>query len=114
MIESLGNHFDIDLSKPFKDLPAKFREHILWGYQESQVSFVHYNSNGERYIVKQTFEGVIPNIERRYKETESDLVRQKLAKFLSMKICHECKGSRLNEDARSVKLSERISRLSPK
>ena len=105
MIESLGNHFDIDLSKPFKDLPAKFREHILWGYQESQVSFVHYNSNGERYIVKQTFEGVIPSIERRYKETESDLVRQKLAKFLSMKICHECKGSRLNEDARSVKLS---------
>ncbi|MDC2964337.1 excinuclease ABC subunit UvrA [Gammaproteobacteria bacterium] len=104
MLQSLGDHFDIDLSKPFKDLPEKFKERILWGYKESQVSFVHYK-NGERYIVKQTFEGIIPNIERRYKETESDLVRQKLSKFLSMKECHECKGSRLNKDGTSVKLS---------
>ena len=107
MLESLGNHFNIDLSKPFKDLPAKFREHILWGYKESEISFVYYNNRGEKYTVKQIFEGIIPNIERRYKETESELVKKKMAKLLSLKTCHECNGSRLNKDGRSVKLSGR-------
>ncbi|MEC8299343.1 MAG: excinuclease ABC subunit UvrA [Pseudomonadota bacterium] len=105
MLESLGTHFDVDLSKPYKDLPEKFKEIVLWGYKESEISFVHYNYKGEKYTVKQVFEGIIPNIERRYKETESELVRQKMAKLLSLKTCHECEGSRLNEDGRSVRLS---------
>ena len=107
MIESLAHHFDTDISRPFRDLSEKFRELVLWGSKESEVSFVHYNVNGEKYTVKQVFEGIIPNIERRYKETESELVRQNLAKFLTIKTCHECKGARLNQDGRSVKLSGR-------
>ena len=105
MIESLGHHFDTDIAKPFKDLPEEFKEIVLWGSKESEISFAHYNNNGEKYTVKQIFEGIIPNIERRYEETESELVKQKISKFLTIKTCHECKGSRLNQDGRSVKLS---------
>jgi len=102
MLESLAAHYKFDLDTPFEALPARTRNIVLTGSGKEIVPFTYISERGHRSIKEHPFEGIIPNIERRYKETESNVVREELAKYLSMQGCPDCKGTRLNQSARNV------------
>ncbi len=102
MLESLARHYDFDIDTPFEDLPKKIRDVILHGSGSELISFSYFGEGGERTRRKHPFEGVIPNLERRYRETESGNLRDELAKFLSTQPCADCNGSRLRIEARNV------------
>ena len=102
MLESLAAHYKFDLDTPFEELPARTRNIVLTGSGKEIVPFTYISERGHRSIKEHPFEGIIPNIERRYKETESNVVREELAKYLSMQGCPDCKGTRLNQAARNV------------
>ncbi|MFV2033000.1 MAG: excinuclease ABC subunit UvrA, partial [Gammaproteobacteria bacterium] len=101
MLRSLASHFDFDVEAPFGELPARIQDIILNGSADS-VKFVYRNERGEKRVQKHPFEGILPNLKRRYRDTESSLVREELAKFLSNQACQVCGGERLNEAARHV------------
>lgn len=101
MLQSLAGHYGIDISLPWRKLPKKFKQIILYGSGEEEIKFTYLTEN--RHIQRtHPFEGVIPNMERRYKETESVMVQEELAKYMTAKVCHECNGARLRETARNV------------
>jgi len=102
MLESLARHYDFDIDTPFEELPKKIRDVILHGSGSELISFSYFGEGGERTKRKHPFEGVIPNLERRYRETESGNLRDELAKFLSTQPCTDCNGSRLRIEARNV------------
>jgi excinuclease ABC subunit A len=103
MLESLGNHYQFDLDKPFQALPKKIRNVLLYGSGTTEINFVNYNpETGTTFSRKKPFEGIIHNMERRYRETESQNVREDLSKYLSQQPCTDCQGTRLNEAARHV------------
>ena len=102
LIAALGKHYGFDLDTPFRDLPPAVQRAILYGSGKEEIEFTYLNSGGRAYTRKHGFEGVLPNMERRYKETESNLVREELARFLGSKPCQECGGTRLNKAARHV------------
>ena len=103
MVQSLANHYDFDVSTIFNELPEKVQNVVLYGSDGEKIKFTYQSTKGEalRESVR-PFEGVIPNLDRRYKETESNAVREELAKLLSSETCPQCKGARLNEAARHV------------
>ena len=101
MLQSLAKHYAFDLDLRFCELPEQARQVVLHGSDGEEIEFVYSGSRGT-YTRKQAFEGVIPNMRRRYKETDSNLVREDLAKYLSSKACEGCGGSRLNTHARHV------------
>jgi len=107
MLNSLSEHFGFDTEKPWKRLAKKYRQIILYGSKDEVVDFSYVNDRGDSYHRSHTFEGVIPNMERRYRDTESSSVREELAKFLSTMDCPECKGTRLKENARNVFIKDR-------
>lgn len=98
---SLAKHFKFDLDVPFKRLSKKIRDVILYGSGEL-IKFNYQNAQGRKITRTHEFEGIIPNMERRYHETESPLVREELAKYLAIKKCPDCQGSRLCREARFV------------
>jgi len=102
MLGSLASHFGFSLDDPFDSLPEKHQQCILRGSGKESVDFRYLNDRGD--IVKRShpFEGIIPNLERRYRETESNSVREELAKYLSTQPCPECRGTRLRREARHV------------
>ncbi|MEW6691170.1 MAG: excinuclease ABC subunit UvrA, partial [Pseudomonadota bacterium] len=102
MLESLAKHYKFDLDAPFEKLPKKARDVILHGSGDELISFTYLGEQGLRSKRKHAFEGVLPNIERRYRESESMAVREELAKFLSSQPCESCEGSRLKREARHV------------
>ena len=102
MIQSLANHYDFDLETPFVELPKKLRDIVLYGSGGEKIEFYYENSRGMQVKKRHRFEGVIPNLERRYRETESGAVREELAKFLNSQACPDCGGTRLNRSARHV------------
>ncbi len=102
---SLAKHFKFDLDIPFKRLSKKVRDLILYGSDEL-IKFSYQNTEGRKVIRTHEFEGIIPNMERRYRETESALVREELAKYLAVKKCPDCQGSRLCREARFVFIEE--------
>jgi excinuclease ABC subunit A len=102
MLESLARHYKFDLALPFEQLPVQVREVILHGSGEELINFVYHGEHGHSSKRKHAFEGVIPNLERRYRETESETMREELAKFLSTAPCSECHGARLKREARHV------------
>ena len=102
MLECLAKHYKFDLDAPFEDLPANVRKVILHGSGDEIISFSYFSERGGNQRRKHTFEGVIPNMERRYRETDSNGVREELAKFLGSQPCMECQGSRLRIEARNV------------
>ncbi|MFL6651863.1 MAG: excinuclease ABC subunit UvrA [Sulfurifustaceae bacterium] len=102
MLESLARHYKFDLEKPFEDLPKKVRDVILYGSGEEEIKFSYLGERGTVYRRTHPFEGVIPNMERRYKESESNAIREELAKYLSVRPCEACGGSRLKPEARHV------------
>lgn len=101
MLESLAKHYKFDLNKPFNELPEKIRQVILYGSGKEKIQFNYTGFNSEH-----KFEGVLPNMNRRYKETESDAVRESLAKYLTLQPCKECHGERLSAAARNVFIDE--------
>ena len=102
LLECLARHYDISIEEPFCDLPQRARDLILYGSGTEVIEF-HYQSAKGGYMVKHhPFEGVIPNMQRRYHESDSPMVREELAKYLSARPCPSCKGARLRESARHV------------
>jgi excinuclease ABC subunit A len=102
MIQSLASHYDFDLETPFNRLTKKLRDIVLYGSGGQKIEFYYENSRGMQIKKRHRFEGVIPNLERRYRETESGAVREELAKFLNSQACPDCGGTRLNRAARHV------------
>ncbi len=107
MIQSLAAHYDFDVETPFSELGARLREIILFGSGGEKIAFHYENSRGMQIKKLHRFEGVIPNLERRYRETESGAVREELAKFLNSQACPDCTGTRLNRSARHVFITDR-------
>jgi excinuclease ABC subunit A len=107
MIQSLGKHYGFDINKPFNKLAKKHQKVVLYGSGKEEITFVHKVETGRavRKTVR-TFEGIIPTLQRRYRETESAHVRDELAKLLSSQECKSCNGSRLNEAARHVLVNQ--------
>ncbi len=102
LISSLAKHYGFDLDAPWRELPENAREVVLHGSGEEQISFTYLSESGSRSVRKHRFEGILPNIERRYRETDSQLVREELAKYISNRPCPDCHGERLNRSARHV------------
>ena len=100
-LRCLSNHFDFSLTTKWKDYPQKIKDIILWGTKE-KIDFSHRFRSGSRIIRKHRFEGILPSTERRFKETDSEYIREELSKLTSESICDECDGSRLNTSARNV------------
>jgi len=102
MLQGLAKHYGFDLDKPFEELPERAREVILHGSGRERVQFVYVGEQGNRYQREHPFEGIIPNLERRHRETDSVAVKEELGKFLNTSACPECQGSRLRREARHV------------
>ena len=100
-LRCLANHYDFTLTTKWKDYPQKIKDIILWGTKE-KIDFSHRFRSGSRIIRKHRFEGIIPSTERRFKETDSEYIRNELAKLMSESSCDECSGSRLNNYSRNV------------
>jgi len=107
MIQSLAAHYHFDLETPFNELSEKLRDIVLFGSGGEKIEFYYENSRGMQVKKRHRFEGVIPNLERRYRETESGAVREELAKFLNSQACPDCGGNRLNRSARHVFILDR-------
>ncbi|MBM27325.1 MAG: excinuclease ABC subunit A [Halieaceae bacterium] len=102
LLRSLSQHYDFDMDKPFDKLSEKHRDIILHGSGSEEIEFSYVNDRGTVFKRRHVFEGVIPNMDRRYRETESSSVRDELAKYVSTAACKACEGTRLCEDARNV------------
>jgi len=103
MIESLADHYGFDVDLPFKELPAEHKKILMYGSGKEEITFDYPGHAGRRGKQRtHRFEGVLHTMERRYRETESNLIREELAKYMSVQACPECKGTRLNEAARNV------------
>jgi excinuclease ABC subunit A len=103
-LESLAKHYKIDMTTPFRDLPEKVRKAILFGSGEETV-VMQYDDGLRSYRTSKPFEGVIPNMERRFRETDSSWVREELARFQNNSPCETCKGKRLKPEALAVKIA---------
>jgi excinuclease ABC subunit A len=102
MLAALAEHYGFALDVPFRKLAAKHRKIVLHGSGNDPVAFTFINERGDNFRRKHPFEGIIPNMERRYRETDSQMVREDLAKYLSSHDCPECSGTRLRREARHV------------
>ncbi|MBI5040475.1 MAG: excinuclease ABC subunit UvrA, partial [Gammaproteobacteria bacterium] len=102
LISSLADHYGFDVDTPFEELPEKTRKVILHGSGRETIEFQYITERSGFSIRRHTFEGILPNMERRYRETESNVVREELAKYLSTQPCPDCAGTRLNRSARHV------------
>lgn len=107
LMQSLAKHYKFDVEEPWEDLPAKSKKVVLYGSGEDKIDFKYVNAQGGTLRRSHKWEGVIPNLERRYRETESVAVREELAKYLSNQPCPDCGGTRLNRAARNVFVAER-------
>jgi excinuclease ABC subunit A len=104
MLTSLATHYGFDLDKPFEQLPKPAQEAVLFGSGKTAVPFAYVNERGRTVIREHTFEGVVNNLQRRYRETDSMAVKEELAKFINEKECPSCGGARLRTEARYVKI----------
>jgi excinuclease ABC subunit A len=106
LLKGLAAHYKFDVELPWNELPEKARHVVLYGSGEEVIEFLYVSEKGSEYKRKDVFEGVIPNFRRRYRETESSMVREELAKFQSRRPCPDCGGARLKREARFVKVGE--------
>jgi excinuclease ABC subunit A len=107
LIQSLARHYKFDIETPWNELPARIQQVLLSGSGEEAIEFRYTEGKGRTSRRKHPFEGILPNLERRYRETESITVREELAKFLGVRPCPECNGTRLNRGARFVFVADR-------
>ncbi len=107
MLKSLASHYKFDIEKPFNKLTKKIQKTILYGSGTTKIEFTYSNDRGDVMKRVHRFEGVIPNMQRRYHETESVAVREELQKYMTKQSCPSCSGTRLREDARFVLIKKR-------
>ena len=108
LLNSLATHYDVDLETPWHKLPKAIQDIILYGSGSTEIDFVYLNDKGKSTIKRHAFEGVLPNLERRWAETESNAVREELALLRSTIPCPACHGTRLREEARFVRIGAAI------
>ncbi len=106
MLSSLAKHYDFDLHQPFNQLPKNIQDVILKGSGRTEVEFNYINDRGDIRVKRHPFEGILNTLERRYRDTESNSVREDLAKYISTKCCASCNGSRLRLEARNVFIAD--------
>ncbi len=106
MLKSLAKHYDFDIEAPWSSLPKKIQKVILFGSGRTEIEFEYNNDKGAVYRRTHTFEGIIPNMQRRFRETESGAVRDDLLKYMTTQSCNDCDGTRLNEDSRNVLIED--------
>ncbi|HIF9239640.1 TPA: excinuclease ABC subunit UvrA [Photobacterium damselae] len=106
MLKSLAEHYDFDVDAPFNSLSKKVQNVVLNGSGTTNIEFKYINDRGDITVRRHPFEGILNNMERRYHDTESNSVREELAKFVSTKPCASCHGSRLRQEARHVFIHE--------
>ena len=104
MLTSLAEHYEFDIDTPFDKLPEKIQEVILYGSGKEMIPFHYINEKGRSAVREHAFEGVVNNLQRRYRETDSMAVKEELAKFINKKECPSCDGARLRVEARFVKV----------
>ncbi|QYJ94322.1 excinuclease ABC subunit UvrA [Shewanella spartinae] len=102
MLTSLAEHYKFDVEAPFEKLSAKIRNIVLHGSGKESIAFKYINDRGDVVVRNHPFEGILNNMDRRYRETESNAVREELAKYINTQACSSCGGSRLREEARHV------------
>ncbi|WP_288370513.1 excinuclease ABC subunit UvrA [uncultured Marinobacter sp.] len=107
MLTSVAEHYGIDLETPWEELPENFQQALLYGSGDEDITFRYVNSRGHIMEKAHPFEGILPNLERRYRETDSQSMREELARNLSTQPCKDCGGSRLRRSARHVFIEER-------
>jgi excinuclease ABC subunit A len=107
MLQSLAAHFGFDVEQPWELLPDRIQKIVLSGSGEEKIAFRYLTERGRASVREHAFEGVVPNLERRYRETDSVVVREELAKYRSVSACPECDGARLRREARHVKIADR-------
>ncbi|WP_341643568.1 excinuclease ABC subunit UvrA [Thauera sp. SDU_THAU2] len=107
MLTSLAGHYGFDVEAAYETLPAKVREIVLHGSGKEKIAFRYMADNGRTVLKEHPFEGIIPNLERRFRETDSIAVREELTKYRATQPCPSCKGSRLRSEARHVLIGER-------
>jgi len=106
MLSALAKHYGFELETAWENLPEKVQQILLFGSGREAIAFNHFNEFGKPVVREHPFEGIVNNLERRYKETESPTVREELAKFLNTCTCPECGGARLRREARNVRIAE--------
>ena len=106
MLTALADHYDFDLHAPFNSLPKKTQDIILKGSGRTEVEFKYINDRGDIRVKRHPFEGILNTLERRYRDTESNSVREELAKYISTKSCSSCDGTRLRLEARNVFIAD--------
>jgi len=106
MLESVAKHYKFDIDKAFEELPASVQQTVLHGSAQEEIKFSYVMDSGQqagkKLVRKHPFEGIIPNMARRYRETDSTMVREELSRFRNMQPCPDCEGSRLRPEARNV------------
>jgi excinuclease ABC subunit A len=107
LIASLAKHYGFNVDSAWSELGDKVRQAVLYGSGNEIITFTYLTESGGRTQRKHKFEGIVPNLERRYRETESQAVKEELAKFISVRPCPDCGGARLNKSARNVFVAER-------
>ena len=106
MLQGLAKHAGFDVERPFSKLPERVQQLILYGSGEEKIPFAYLSERGRVSVKEHAFEGIIPNLERRYRETDSVMVREELAKYLNNKPCPQCDGTRLKREARNVRIGD--------
>ncbi len=106
MLSSLADHYGFDLHAPFDSLPKKTQQVILKGSGRTEIEFKYINDRGDMRVKRHPFEGILNTLERRYRDTESNSVREDLAKYISTKSCSSCDGTRLRLEARNVFIAD--------
>lgn len=106
MLTSLSEHYDFDLNKPFKALPKKIQDIVLTGSGSTEIEFKYINDRGDIRVKRNVFEGILNTLERRYRDTDSNSVREDLSKYISNKTCSSCDGARLRLEARNVFIAD--------
>ncbi len=107
LLKSLADHYGFAVDVPYKKLSKKHQDLILFGSGKTEIEFTFINEKGKTYINRKPFEGILPNMERRYRETESQMIREELAKYLNSQPCPDCNGTRLRRDARHVLINRK-------
>jgi excinuclease ABC subunit A len=107
MLQSLAGHYGFDLEKPYRELPQNVQSVVLHGSGQEKIRFTYLGDKNNRHVREHPFEGVIPSLERRHRETDSTVVREELAKYLNTCSCPDCGGTRLRREARHVTVADR-------
>jgi excinuclease ABC subunit A len=105
MLQNLAQHYGFDVDKPFDELSEEAQRVVLHGSGSEKIAFEYPGARGKTIVKEHAFEGVVPNLERRYRETDSIVIKEELAKFINVQACPECNGTRLRKEARNVRIA---------